>query len=165
MYCFSISKYDPNLFVNKKYLLDDWTDYSDVGKIFNNQLLTLDIYCSVELNYINFIKDIVEFADVNAFFIGSLELYENVKWKNGQIIDVSQLEQLIKDCLRNKCWCKIYNDVLCFCFGYDFYLRLCIDTEKDNIEKIASKHLLYAKIADEINTGNTGDGSLCSQER
>ena len=145
MYCFSVSKYDPNLFENNKYMLNDWTDYSDIGKIFNNQLLTFDIYCSVELSYINFIKDIVEFANVNVFFIGSLELYEKVKWKNRQLIDASQLEQLIKDCLRNKCWCKIYNDNLCFCFGYDFYLHICTCIEKDNIDKIASKHSLFVR--------------------
>ena len=144
MFHYKISKYNPTLFENGSYTLDEWTEYSDVGKIFSNQKLTYEEYCSVELNYINFIKDITDSIKADKFFIKSLEVYENVSWSDKQVISGVQLEALVRDCLRNKCWCKIYNNSLCFCFGYDFYLHLCIETDEWFINNTVEKNSLFA---------------------
>ena len=142
MYHYKISKYNPKMFENGHYTLDEWTEYSDIGKVFNNQKLTLKDYCVVELNYINFIKDVIDFIKADKFYIKDLEIYECVFWENRQAINYLQLEELLKDCLRNKCWCRIYNDNLCICFGYDYYLHICIDIEDVIISKITDKYYI-----------------------
>ena len=56
MYYYRVSKYNPKLrdsFGN--YLADDWTSYSDIGKMYLGKKLTFEEYKKVELSYIKFV--------------------------------------------------------------------------------------------------------------
>ena len=48
-----IVKYPPQNYINGIYEKDEWTDYSDIGKVFDDKLFTLEEYLSVEKKYIN----------------------------------------------------------------------------------------------------------------
>lgn len=135
MLCYKISKYNPNNYKEGTYLLEEWSDFSDVGKIFNDNVFTMDEYLRIEKNYILFIMKIVAETHLHFFIIKDLEKNEIVPWENMQKISVEQLECLIKDCLRNKCWCKIHSENFCLCFGFDFYIHICCDISYMDVEK------------------------------
>ena len=42
-----IVKYPPQNYINGIYEKDEWTDYSDIGKVFDDKLFTLEEYLSV----------------------------------------------------------------------------------------------------------------------
>ena len=55
-----IVKYPPWNYVNGCYTKDEWTDYSCVGLIFDNEKFTLEEYLLVEQRYVNVILNILE---------------------------------------------------------------------------------------------------------
>ncbi len=143
MFCYRISKYDPRLFVEGKYIKDEWTDYSDIGKIYNKKTLTFEDYVIVESNYINCILNVLNAIKCFNLKIENLEKYEDVLWNDYQKITITDIDLLLKDCFRNKCWCKISSENFCLCLGYDFYLHLCCDLQVDSINAICTKHSLF----------------------
>ena len=143
MYCYKISKYNPEKFKNGIYQADEWTDYSDIGKNFGYKVLTMDEYLKIEKNYINLILKIVEQTVSSALIIEGLENYDEVIWKNNQRISGAQLEQLIQDCLRNRCWCKVKSENFCLCFGYDFYIHICCCIPSKCIKKLCDEFSLF----------------------
>ncbi len=56
----TITKYPPWNYVNGCYTKDEWTDYSDIGKIFDDKLFTLEEYLLVEQKYVNVILTILD---------------------------------------------------------------------------------------------------------
>jgi len=70
MYKYRITKYNP-LFRddNGRYLIEDWTAISDIGKRYNGNILTASHYMKVEDKYINAVRLIMDF-----FNIASLEV-------------------------------------------------------------------------------------------
>lgn len=51
---YRISKYDPQFRVNGSYQKNEWTSISDIGKVFDDGVLTLAEYLRVENEYIQF---------------------------------------------------------------------------------------------------------------
>ena len=41
---YRITKYDPANRINGVYMADEWTSFSDIGKVFNGTLLSQDTY-------------------------------------------------------------------------------------------------------------------------
>ena len=158
-FCYTISKYDPTFYVNGIFVKDEWTDFSDIGKIFDNKELTREEYEKTENNYINFIVSILDFINVHKLKISDLEIYTSVQWKNVQTIPVSKLPELIRDCLRNNCWCKIHGSEICLCFGFDFYLHLNCNLNYDTVNKISRNNSLFLK-HQTIQCRQSGDGCL-----
>lgn len=143
MFCYKISKYNPNNYNHGVYLLDEWTDFSDIGKIFNNNVFTMDEYLRVEQNYILFVMKIISEIHLRFFIIMDLKKNDIVPWKNKQEISVVQLKYLIQDCLRNKCWCRIQSENFCLCFGFDFYMHMCCGICYRYVEKHCKEFSLY----------------------
>ncbi len=148
--CYMISKYDPVFYKDGVFTRNEWTDFSDVGKIFNNTKLSLEEYERIEQNYINFVVDIFEFIGVTKFKIIDLEIYNTVPWKNRQTISLSRLPNLIRDCLRNSCWCKIQSTEFCLCFGFDYYLHLNCTLDYYIVNNISKKNSLFLRRANGI---------------
>lgn len=141
---YKISKYNPHNYFNGIYMLDEWTDYSDIGEQFQGKILTEEEYISVENNYISCVEDIVEQVGVAGFFVKSYENYEDdMKWKENQYIEKNLLHEIVKACLRNTCWCKLENQNMFIHFGYDFYLYVAFPMEEAIMDKICIKNSLY----------------------
>ena len=143
IFCYKISKYNPKNYKDGAYQLDEWTDFSDIGKVFESGIFTMEEYLKVEKNYIDFILNVVKEKKINSFLIKELEDYDNVIWQNMQNISIVQLEQLLRDCLRNRCWCKIFSEKFCLCFGYDFYIHICCDMTTEPMSKICNEFSLF----------------------
>lgn len=65
MCAYRISKYNP-LFrtENGYYLNDEWTSYSDIGKIFYNKVFTKDDYLSFENKYCDTVLSILKYLNI-----------------------------------------------------------------------------------------------------
>ena len=76
MYYYRVSKYNPKLrdsFGN--YLADDWTSYSDIGKMYLGKKLTFEEYKKVELSYIKFVLFSMKKTNIKHLKIEKLEKY------------------------------------------------------------------------------------------
>ena len=68
IFCYKISKYNPKNYKDGAYQLDEWTDFSDIGKVFESGIFTMEEYLKVEKNYIDFILKVVKEKKINSFY-------------------------------------------------------------------------------------------------
>ena len=140
MICYTVSKYN-----NKVDKHNEWTDYTDIGKVFGGKKLTIDEYMSVEQNYIGFVIDALRINNVSSLLLAELEVYEEIKWKDNQRVDVLDISEVIKDVLRNKCWCKLKTDNFCLCFGFDFYMHIKSNIDYACLVELCNRYDLFIK--------------------
>lgn len=146
---YRITKYNPKLRDNQgKYAQEEWTSYYDIGDIFGCKIFTKEQYYRIEDAYINCIDEITNILQLQEFIIHNYENYLNNKllWKNNQIIKKEKLRQLIQDCLREKCWCKITANHFFLHFGYDYYIYVGCIIDSLKISEICNKYGLYGEI-------------------
>ncbi len=141
---FRISKYNPLLRRNGIYVEDDWTDYSDIGKLFNGQELTFDKYTLVEQKYLQCVSNLLNHFNVNIIKLIAVELYEpNLSWYSNQLISVDKSLVFLTDCMRNKCWGQLIGPKFCIYMGWDFYLHIRCELSLSCLDAISSSSGLY----------------------
>lgn len=137
----SVTKYDPR-FRNSRgqFQKEDWTAISDVGKSFDNQILTLENYLRVESQYVRAAKLFLAHYGCRAVVVRDLEegidpsdmVHELLGLKLPQINEgdrcaADQSELLIKACLRGLLWCNLVGEdgAVSIHFGHDYYMYFC----------------------------------------
>ena len=123
--------------------IDEWTSFSDIGKIFNNKVLTMDEYLLIENKYLKFIEDLLNECNVKQLTIKSIEFIEKINWKKGQKLNNKEIIKICKDSLREKCWVYLKSKNLNISFGYDYYLFIETSYDYDDIKSIISFNGLY----------------------
>ena len=72
---YRITKYNPALRNEDGwYMPDDWTDWSDIGKIYNGNMLGAREYLEVETKYIEIVTKILKYKTVTTMEIKEIEL-------------------------------------------------------------------------------------------
>lgn len=141
-----MNKYTISKYKNNKIAKDDWTDYSDVGLIFNNEVLTLQDYEIVEDNYIEAIKQVLERLKIEKLYIKDYtENNIKQKEKNGTIITVNECIHLVKKILRNQLtYCVFYfPKKFRLSFDFDFYIYISCNIKPNSMRKILEQYHLY----------------------
>ena len=152
-----ISKYDPkHLNAEGNFSdLDEWTDISEVGKIFDNEKFQLVDYLSIEKQYILCINQIFSFFSDEQFKIADLEKHEeshsyddiSIDYSSiveSKMIDRKWLDDIIKLNLRGVIYCKIKLDFNNF-IVFDAEMYIYIVTNIPSIdEKFATKFELFS---------------------
>ncbi len=147
IYTYRICKYNPkHRREGGAYLKDEWTDYSDIGRVFSGKVLTESEYLSVERNYIFCIIAILTKLNIDNLYIRNLEKGNTYEWKNGQRVSKEVLIRLIRDCLRNNCWCQLIYANFYLHFGYDYYIYIGCELSAFQIESICKDNNLYCDI-------------------
>lgn len=150
---YRISKYSPK-YRNEKgeYLKKDWTSYADIGKEFNEELLTIEKYLSVEKNYSNIVEAIFVDNNIDSVMVEELECNFTIReiqrllgtkgislseqdiqiirsLKNGYTISRDSLKEIVLLILKDCCWCKLIttNQRFVIEFGYDLYVYITCD--------------------------------------
>ena len=124
-YEFRITKYNPSLRNESgHYLIDEWTEFTDIGKSFNGAILTHNEYRKIEVKYINAAIMMLAEAGIEDMMIESLENHQgNKDIQNNQLVAIGQIPVVIKSILRNKYWCKLRAPRRAFLhFGWDYYM-------------------------------------------
>ena len=76
MFCWQITKYNPkNRDKDGIYLKDEWTEYSDIGKIFEGKELAYEEYEKVEEKHIQAVLLFMECMNIDALKVIYLEKY------------------------------------------------------------------------------------------
>lgn len=144
---YRISKYNPQNIKNGKYVMDEWTDFSDIGEMFCGKILTEEEYLWTENNYILCIENIIENSGLRGFYIkGYEEYWEKCLWQNNQYVDKNSIAEIMSDCLRNKCWCKLINGDNYIHFGYDYYMYVGSFLPLKKMSEICGKYNLFCEI-------------------
>lgn len=159
---YRITKYNPsNRNENGSYALNEWTSYSDIGKYFENKVFTYNKYLETETKYINAVKSLMQFFDINSVFISDLEKHNELndfnekdkifypyykKLYNSQKINIANIDKLIQLILREYTWCEIHLESIniTVLFGNDYYMYFNINDTNDVsslLEKIKSDGL------------------------
>lgn len=154
---YRISKYDPQ-FRNDNgfYEKEEWTSYSDIGKIYEGRVMQTEDYLNIEKQYCNVIISILEQCHVDSLIICDLELYsawndirkqfqkkglrpENIQKeivktiRDGKRIAAKSLEEYFKLILRECFWCAFIdeNKTVRVEFGYDYYAYVFCSTIRE----------------------------------
>lgn len=142
---YRITKYNPQLRIDGKYLLDEWTSISDVGNIISGHEFTMQEYERVEQNYINFVTRILHVCGIKQLRINQLENHNKLNWYNKQYLDITQIKPFVRDCLREKCWGKLEANNFYIHFGYDYYMYMGTNILENSMQEIAKEFKLYVE--------------------
>lgn len=145
MYMYRIAKYNLSGYENGVFTRDDWTDYSDIGQVFNGELLTEETYLMVENQYIKVAQCLFANTCQEEISIVNLQKYQSdLPWVNNQAVGKTQLTEIMRDCFRNKCWCRLHAEDFYIHFGYDFYMYVGCALSHNEVLKICTENRLYA---------------------
>ena len=76
MYQYRITKYNPKYRqLDGKYLNNEWTSYSDIGKKYNGKLFTMQNYIEVENSYVT---AIILFAVLASSLLLFMQLFQQI---------------------------------------------------------------------------------------
>lgn len=91
MYKYNISKYNPAYRdSNWRYIKEDWTAISDIGKTFDGKALTVEGYITTEDSYIKAIQTIFDF-----FNLEYLKVYDVRKsFEDNQFLDLTSMRKV-----------------------------------------------------------------------
>ena len=140
---YRITKYDPlNRNEQGHYLHDHWTEFGDIGRTLEGELVTIDKYLVVEADYINAVVQILKanhvdhlrVVEMNKKFLQesikdnkgkwshrlefeSIDLYEDKK------VSIDEIELICQMNLRYYCNISLeIKDLFYVHFGYDMYM-------------------------------------------
>ena len=142
-----IVKYSPDGYNSDgTYCKDEWTDYSDIGKIFNGKIFTKSEYLEIEKRYIECAIDIISESQCKYLTIGYIADYINKKnYRYKSRIHISQIPDILQDMLRNKVWCVLVNlkKKLQIDIGWDYYMHVICPIKEERLKLIVESHKLY----------------------
>lgn len=146
---YRISKYNPIFRGGTgRYSREDWTAISDIGKTFDGQLLTIELYKSVEDNYVNTVRTIMNYLGVTHLTVSNIrkcseEEFERVikkyqpLYNNNEIRDVfynlvdnsnlaaQEIEPVVRLLLREDIGADVYcENVMRVFIGYDYLMGI-----------------------------------------
>ena len=148
MYQYRISKYNPLYRDNSgRYLLEDWTSFTDVGQVFDNKTLTLDLYIEVENSYIETVRLFLQESNIQAVTIVDCEGTDSriPVVHSGEEVSIQTLEIIIPFVLREKVWYKFEFNGGYLHFGYDYYMYIACPIEPEESIKIVEEKGLYVE--------------------
>jgi len=142
---YRITKYNPSNRINGVYTADEWTSFSDIGKVFSGTTLSQDVYLKTEQSYIDCCIELIEKAKISKLYIKQAEYYtENVHFPSS-ISNTQEIRQVITACLREQCWLKLTSRDFFIHFGYDYYMYIGSSLPSESVTETATHHGLYCE--------------------
>jgi len=149
MNCYRISKYDPRYRdENGKYIVDDWTSFSDVNQEILGAILSIKEYETTEINYLTLLNKIFIQSGCKRLRIVEYENASNnsLPWYDGQMLNTNEeIALFAKDCLRELCWGKLVGKRLFIHFGYDYYMYVATQEHLEKIQSLTKENGLYCE--------------------
>ncbi len=142
---YRITKYNPANRINGVYMADEWTSFSDIGKVFGSTILSEDVYLKTEQAYIDACIELIEKAKISKLHIKQAEYYaENVHFP-ASISSEQEIRQVITACLREQCWLKLTSKDFFIHFGYDYYMYIGSSLSAESVTETVTQHGLYCE--------------------
>ena len=152
---YTIVKYRPEYYINGCYNHNEWTSFTDIGRHFDDGILTSDEYYKVENNYISCVKELAYAANCKYLTFGYIESYSEliVKKSNGlhfllqqgYRISIKDIDDSIKKVLREEAWIVFINKSKSFMidFGYDYYMHIRCNLDRNCVLTIVNNNNLF----------------------
>jgi hypothetical protein len=142
---YRISKYDPRYRDEEgRYLRDESTSVSDIGRSFDGVALDVATYLGTETAYVRSVGEFMADAGVTSLRVASLEPPPDLDplWnfglpdaeelaplanqlRDGMDLEGAKLDQVLRLNLRNMLWCELVRpDRLSVDVGHDYYLHV-----------------------------------------
>lgn len=145
MHQYRITKYDPQYRVNGVYTRDEWTCFSDVGRSFGGVPFTQLDYERAEQQHIGFLLTLADREEAFPLTLNGLEdKRTDTPWREGMLITRDILPAIIRDILRNECWCRLQTCDFFIHFGWDYYMYVGCTHTQEAITALAAQHALFA---------------------
>lgn len=142
---YRITKYNPTSRINGVYMADEWTNFSDIGKLFGNTILSYDAYLKTEQAYIDCCIELIEKAKISKLYVKQAEYYtENVRF-SPSISNTQEIRQVITSCLREQCWLKLTSRDFFIHFGYDYYMYIGSSLPSESVIETVTHYGLYCE--------------------
>lgn len=146
MHQYRVTKYDPQLRVNGAYTRHEWTSIADVGNEFSGSIFTMSDYERAEQRHIAFLCALAAREDAFPLTLEALEDHrEHSPWQEGQQITPHDLPAIVRDVLREECWCRLTAPGFFIHFGYEYYMYVGCTHTPEAIAALAAEHALYAE--------------------
>ena len=147
---YRISKYDPSFRdEHGRFMGEDWTSFSDIGKEYHGTVLTNLQYAAVEAKYIDAVTTVLRQNQIHSMIVGKLEKPFSaatlkamlgrshlpfppsdaafvLRIKDGARLDMAEIEKAVMLVLRDCFWCELSSEsgAVKLAFGYDYYVYL-----------------------------------------
>lgn len=164
----TVVKYRPE-FYNEQghYTKDEWTSICDMDKEYDGHKFTLKEYIEVESNYVKFIRELMEYSEMEFVSVRRFNLYESISkriakdkrfceineplkdldktLKKGLRIHRTKIGNYIRACLRELAEISFENrgKGFEFDFGYDYYMHIRSSLPVERLNQIARQNDLF----------------------
>ncbi len=132
-YQYRITKYNPqNRNARGNYLLDEWTAFSDIGKVFNGQRLDEETYYHTEDAYVSSALAFLNEARIRVLILAYLENHRGtqvpgLELRKGKAYPLQEADRLFRLILREAFWGKFKGRGKSYIhFGWDYYMYLAV---------------------------------------
>lgn len=151
---FVIVKYRPEYYTLGKYTRNEWTSYYDIGKEFDDGILTIDEYNRTESSLISCIKDIAFASGCKMVTVAYIE-YGTVNVKTsgpkhrllcqGSRLLVRDMDDALRKVIREEVWIVFINKNKHFMvdFGHEMYLNIRCPLGKNTVKTIVDNNNLF----------------------
>lgn len=164
---YSISKYRPQFYSPEgRYTHNEWTSISDIGKSFDDGLLSANDYMKIEKHYIDVAIELAQLSGCLYLNVSYLEdkpkdivecvknhplnnnLFKSAqKIREGLRIPIANSADYLRLCLRECCYARFSNHFHNFYvdFGFDFYMHIRTTLPKSKVEDVVLSNHLYLR--------------------
>ena len=140
---YQVTKYNPDFRDSGgAYTKDEWTAFSDIGRLYGGVAFTIEEYLRVESAYIDVAaKFLAEDSSPALYAIGASNHFNyGHAPTEGGLIRESDFSAVCRSILREKFWCRLEGGGRFIHFGYDYYMYVGVKSACDS--SIAAAHAL-----------------------
>lgn len=158
---YRVTKYAPQYRVNGAYTRDEWTSIADVGRSFGGKIFTMADYEQAEQRHIDFLCALAGCDEAIPLTICGFEAHTSqTPWCEGQAITAAELPALVRDILRENCWCRLESKDFFIHFGYDYYMYVGCSFTPEGVAQLAQEYGLYAEPMASPYHADQADGAI-----
>ena len=149
MFQYRVTKYNPTFRdVSGVYTRNEWTAFCDIGKSFNEVILTNAEYQRVESAYVSTVVAFLQESNVLSLVVCGLENYGGIVlgFSDGSSLSLKQIEVTLPRILREEFWCKLKASQSFVHVGYDYYMYLGVPVVCPKAEQLAASLGLFVEL-------------------
>ena len=141
-----MKRYVISKYLDNKFHANDWTDYSDIGLIFNDKILTMETYMHTENKYIDAINQILFKLKIDSLYIKDYtENNLKDKRKDGILLGIDESNKIMREILRNQITHCVfyYPHKFRLTFGFDYYMYISCNIKSEPLARLLKQYDLY----------------------
>lgn len=148
MFEFRVTKYDPAHRDHQgAYMLDEWTSFSDIGRMFSGVALTEAEYQRVEEAYATAAIAFMREAGLTSLVVAGLENHAAIPlpFAEGSGLALAEVGKILRQVLREEFWCRLEGARAFVHIGSDYYMYVGVPVACPEAVALASRFGLFVE--------------------